>query len=358
MKHPLRKQLFRSAAQIVFSVLFLQLLLFTGYEVWEFHEHKQAYALHGGPLPMSALEYAQSEVSELIVLAMIGLLTLPCILVFCWYLIRRTLSPLEKIVKEITPVKEGQLEHRLSDYEHDDEIGVLIQAVNDALDRYRTSLEKQQIFAGNASHELRTPLAVIRAETEVTLSSKREVADYQTCLHNIQQETETLQEIVEQLLLLARMEPKSQEVEPVNLKALTNELIKQLPPLIRGKRVHLENRVSPEIITSSPVLLRLIFSNLLRNAVQVVPDGGSVILTSSHHEDASMTWTVLDSGPGLTKKQQTRVFERFSRTPGTRYPGAGLGLSIAADAAHGLEGSISIDSIDEMTAFSFRFPLA
>jgi two-component system OmpR family sensor kinase len=223
------------------------------------------------------------------------------------------------------------------------------------------SERKLRRFVADASHELRTPLAAVRAYAELfTRGADRRPADLARSMEGIARESERMSLLVNDLLLLARLdEGRPLRRDPVELDDVVEEAIETALAVEPDRPIELE-RSSARVIGDRE-RLRQIVDNLLANVRAHTPAASPVRVRVSS-VDGTAVVRVQDSGPGLTSEETNRVFERFYRADRSRSRasgGAGLGLSIvsAVTEAHG--GSVGARSEPGRGAtFSIRLPLA
>ncbi len=200
------------------------------------------------------------------------------------------------------------------------EVVPLVQAVNASLDRLEADYRVQREFTANAAHELRTPLAALRARLESRFSA-RELGD-------VALEIEQLARLVEQLLCLARLDSQEQfQSAPFDAHAVALEVARELAPAALEKE-HYVTAATPEAAVpahGNATLTRLVFRNLIENAIQYTPPGASITLSAG-----GSAVVVADDGPGIPPQQAASLFERFRRGPNATGFGAGLGLAIAS----------------------------
>jgi two-component system OmpR family sensor kinase len=194
-------------------------------------------------------------------------------------------------------------------------------------------------FVADASHELRTPLAAVRAYAELfSRGAAARPEDLQRSMTGITREAERMTLLVDDLLLLARLdEGRPLEREPVDLAAVTREAV-DAARVVEPQRP-IELSVEPATVTGDEARLRQVLDNLLANARAHTP-AGTRVSVSLRPNDGRAELTVADHGPGLSDEQATRAFERFYRADSSRTRasgGSGLGLSIvsAVIEAHG-----------------------
>jgi signal transduction histidine kinase len=196
-----------------------------------------------------------------------------------------------------------------------------------ALAPVEQSRRRQLEFTADASHELRTPLSVIRAETDVALSTPRDVAGYRDALVRIQGESVRLRHLVDDMLWLARSDsrPPPPRDEPVDLAMLVQGCADRFR--LVGPAITTETAAGPAPISAPPEWIDQLAGVLMDNACRYAgPDGMVRIGVRAHGSRISLT--VEDSGPGIAEAERPRLFDRFHRVA-EQGSGAGLGLAIA-----------------------------
>jgi signal transduction histidine kinase len=189
----------------------------------------------------------------------------------------------------------------------------------------------QLAFTADASHELRTPLAVIQAETSLALRDQTDPGTRQT-LGRIEQETQVLRSLVDDLLWLARFDsaPSAPEPEPVDLAALATDTVERFAPIARQRGTTIVAEVSDEagaFIKAPPEWVARLMAVLADNAVRHSPPQ-SHVMVGVVVQGNRVRVTVDDDGPGIPADQREQVFNRFHRASDSG-DGAGLGLAIA-----------------------------
>ena len=280
-----------------------------------------------------------------------------------YFLARKSLSPIALMNRQTQRITAENLAARLDVMNNRDELGGLAITINELLERLEEAFTEQQRFIADASHELRTPLAVLRGETEVSLSQPRSIDEYQTSLNLIKDEAERLSRIVEDLFVLARQPADRKAVarQPVRLDKIVAECGRAAQVLAGRKNLKL--KIDPGtalLLTGDDELLQRMILNLLDNAVKYTPAGGeiSVELVASNG-DACLT--VRDNGIGIPAKDQPHVFDRFYRVDKARsraLGGAGLGLSIARQIAEAHGGTVSLESSSDGSTFTVVLPVS
>ena len=229
------------------------------------------------------------------------------------------------------------------------EILPLVQSMNAALDHLEQGLQRQREFNANAAHQLRTPLSVLMANVDTL--KEPEIAN------RLRTDVEQMSRIVSQLLLVARLETVSINLdEIVDLNDVAAEIAGSLAPLAlaSGKSIELARSDEPVVIRTSAFAVRAALGNLIENAIKHTPAGTSVRLRITDRPSIE----VMDCGAGVPFEQRTKVFERFWR--GDRSGGgAGLGLAIVDRIMKTLQGSVSIaEATGGGALFTLIFPQA
>jgi len=266
-----------------------------------------------------------------LVLVVVGLVT--------WRTVGRTLRPVERIREEVERISSRELGRRVPAAVHDDEIGRLATTMNRMLDRLERSQERRRRFVADAAHELRSPVASIRQQAEVAAAHPETTSVDELALR-VLSEDERLQGLVEDLLLLARMDERAPEREEVDL----DDIVLAEAERLRGTTsIVLDTRgVSAGRILGDRASLERVVRNLLDNAARHARERVAIGVAQL---DGHVVLAVEDDGPGIDPADRERALERFVRLDGARdrrTGGAGLGLSIVRDvtAAHG--GSVEL----------------
>jgi len=207
--------------------------------------------------------------------------------------------------------------------------------------------DQQQAFISNASHELRTPLTLMRANAEYALRDITE-AERQASLRDILQESDYMSRLVDDLLLLSRLDSQRLKLnrEIVDLPTLLEEACRQAGKLAEGKDIHILVAQVEGKVWGDSLRLRQVLLILLDNAVRFTPAGGAIRL-EAYQQGKQCQLCVIDSGRGVPPEHLPHIFERFYQVPGTAGEGArsnGLGLSIAKALIEAQGGAIALHS--------------
>jgi two-component system, OmpR family, sensor kinase len=282
------------------------------------------------------------------------------------WVVRIGLRPLEEIGTTAAAIADGDLTRRVERAEPRTEVGRLGLALNAMLAQIEAAFDAQAAserrlrrFVADASHELRTPLAAVRAYAELFgRGADRRPDDLERAMTGIGRESERMTVLVEDLLLLARLdEGRPLEREPVELAAVVTEAVDAAVAVDPDRRVDLE--ADPVVVLGDRDRLRQVLDNLLSNVRAHTP-AGSPVRVRVGSENGLAVVEVADSGPGMTSDETARVFERFYRSDSSRSRatgGVGLGLSIVAAVAEAHGGAVSAHSTPgDGATFRITFP--
>jgi two-component system OmpR family sensor kinase len=279
-----------------------------------------------------------------------------------WFLANRALAPITRISGTAKAMSEGDFSARIAIGSTETELEHVAIALNDAFDRLQDSLERQRRFTADASHELRTPLSVLRLEVEWALTRERGPAEYRETLDTCWRAAERMRAVVEGLLTLARADAGDLMLSrvPVSLDQVAHEVVAQLRPLARKRRLEVTVSGDATEVSGDPNLLREVVTNLVSNAIHYNRDEGRVEL-AVWKEERSACLLVTDNGIGISTEDLPRVFERFFRADKARAReagGAGLGLAVSRWIVESHGGQITCTSeVGQGTSFLVRLPL-
>jgi heavy metal sensor kinase len=285
-----------------------------------------------------------------------------------YFLAQRSLAPVVSMSNQAARIGSANLNERLPIKNENDELGSLAKVFNALLARIENAFVQQRRFMADASHELRTPLAIVRSESEVALSKDKRTSDeYRESLAIVHDESKRLTNIVEDLFLLARADSGQfkTHLTTVYLNEILTECVRAVSVLAEQRSINIELSELAEMpLQADESLLHRLFLNLLDNAVKYNRNGGAVFVTAENG-DKNYRVTISDTGEGITKEDQTKIFERFYRVDKARSQnntdttsGAGLGLSIAAWIAEIHQGSLALKKSDsDGSVFQLELPI-
>jgi len=246
------------------------------------------------------------------------------------FAIKRQLKPLNKISREIGSKSALDLSPVQSPDPEITELQPIVRQLNAMLSRLEKSLATEQRFTADASHELRSPLSAIQMRLQVLKRKYQEDAQLRQALQMIQNDVNRGTQILENLLLLARLDPEHAEQLPkqqVNLKVLVQEVLQTLQPFAQEKEIHWNLKLEDAVIEANAELIFSCIRNLVDNAIRYTPVQGQVEIKTIV-ESQNLQLMIENSGEGIQEEVVQRLGERFYRALGTRTQGSGLGLSI------------------------------
>jgi two-component system OmpR family sensor kinase len=278
-----------------------------------------------------------------------------------WLVSRRIFRPVTTIAATAARISGDNLSERIDEGHIDLELRDLARTLNGTFDRLESAFDRQARFTADASHELRTPLAVIRGQAELALLRERSPDEYKAALASCQASAERMTDLVERLLALARADAGWPGLahDSVAFDALVADVASQLTPMAGKKGVSLKVRAKPARVTGDASVLGQLVTNLITNAITYNRPGGKVRVAVDP-VDGGISFTVADTGLGISAEDRDRLFERFFRVDQARTRasgGTGLGLAIckAIVDAHG--GWIDVKSAEgKGSEFRVWFP--
>jgi len=280
----------------------------------------------------------------LLVLALCGVM---------WFVIGKTLAPVDAITAQAEEVSGNQLDRRVPEPVQDDEIGRLARTVNAMLARLQGSAERQRRFVADAAHELRNPIASIRAQLE---TARDGTGGVQALVPDLMYETLRMHALVDQLLLLTRSDAGS--LAPNRQAVDLDDTVEAAVTSCQGDVAVDLSAVCPVQLSGDPHLLEQVARNLIENAVRYAAAEVRVGLSADATE---AVLTVEDDGPGVPERHREVVFNRFTRLDAARDRGGGgvgLGLAIVAGIVSAHDGSVEVtDSPVGGARFTVRLPL-
>jgi len=264
-------------------------------------------------------------------------------------LIDKILFPIKKITQAAQNISVNNFAKTIDLPKNDDELKALVLSFNHMIKRLKEGVNNLDRFNTDVSHELKTPLTVIKGEIEVTLRKLREPANYIKSLQTISYETNQIEQIVDNLLLLTKysQENIAQTFEVCHLDALVLNTIEKYDKSIEDKHLKLHiKKLEPIVLNSNPLLLYTIFSNLIENAIKYTKEAKTI--TISLYKDENIHFIIEDEGIGIPKEELSKVTERFYRVDSSRnktIQGFGLGLSLVKNSIDLLKGDILVSSV-------------
>lgn len=254
-------------------------------------------------------------------------------------LTKRLMAPIEKMAENITLVQEDEVYEEMRPF-----ISTIKRQHMDILNYARI----RQEFSANVSHELKTPLTAISGYAELIVSGMAGGEDAVHFASEIQDNAERLQNLINDIIKLSELDGKDLklEFETVDLYELGENCLSMMSLYAQKNEVSLRLLGEHIQISGNKTLLEELLLNLCSNAVRYNKKGGSVIIKTGFEEGRPML-SVKDTGIGIPKKHQERIFERFYRVDKSRSKstgGTGLGLAIVKHIAAQHNARITLDS--------------
>ena len=275
-------------------------------------------------------------------------LLMPMLVLFIWFAVGHSLEPLRRLtslvqsrkVTALDPLPAGNLPG---------EVQPLVGALNELLRQLGAALERERGFLADAAHELRTPLTALHLQMGMLARAANE-AEQADAMEKLSAGVQRAIRLVEQLLSLARQEPRADVVRRrLRFDDLARDVVAEMVPLADARKIDLGISASQAAyVLGDAEALRTLVRNLVDNAVRYTPMGGRIDVSV---QDADAPGTshgavlrVVDTGPGIPPDERKRVFDRFYRTPGTSPPGSGLGMAIVKTIADAHGAAIVLDT--------------
>ncbi len=319
--------------------------------------------LVGGSLVNVDATYARMVV----VLGIATIAVLATLAAVAWWLLRHGVRPLAAMTATAGAIAGGELSQRVPDMDPRTEAGQLGVALNTMLGRIEdafreraASEQRLRQFVADASHELRTPLTSVRGYAELyRAGGLADDAALDDAMRRVEQEAARMNDLVEDLLLLAKLdEGRPLQRRPVRLDRIAEDAVRDARAVQPGRTIACD--AEPVEIVGDDARIRQALANLLANARTHTPATADVEVAV--RRDASHAVVdVVDAGPGMTAEAAERVFERFFRADSGRARtsgGSGLGLAIVAGIAEAHGGTAQVESSPGTgTRFRLRLPL-
>ncbi len=294
------------------------------------------------------------------------LAALPIILVLGslggWLLARKSLSPIGYIASKAQSITSQNLSERLTPRGTDDEMDVLIRTINGMIARLETSFQRMAEFTADASHELKTPICAMRGEAEVLLLKGRKAEEYQEGLAHFIEQFDHLNQMINDLILLSKFDATQMELkmDPLRLDLLIKNIGDLFQVLAEQKNISfIIDPFQDVMVMGNKMRLQQLFTNLIDNAIKFTPEGTVRIMMEKNEEVVLIK--IKDTGIGIPKEEQERIFKRFYRVDKSRSRetgGVGLGLSIAEWIAYAHHGKIEVKSeVNQGSTFTIYLPI-
>jgi len=278
-------------------------------------------------------------------------------------IIKKAFRPVKQISKTAAEIgKEYDLSKRIRLTVGEDEIHQMAGAFNEMLDSLESSSNREKQFTSDVSHELRTPISVILAESQFGTECAETVDDAKESFKVITRQSRRMSKIVSQLLEISRMDQLTTiEKKRFNLSEVLNSMIRDYKSLCEEKSLILKDDIDDKIyIDGDIMMIQRLFDNLFSDAVKFAKSQITVTLKA---DVGKCVLSIKDDGPGISKKDQHKIWERFYQTDESRNKsfndGVGLGLSMVKKIVTLHNGAIWVESkLGEGSTFVVKLILA
>ncbi|WP_180081360.1 HAMP domain-containing sensor histidine kinase [Acinetobacter sp. YH12201] len=258
------------------------------------------------------------------------------ILIVLWFIqwlilhfaVKRQFKVIHQLSREISAKSADDLAPIQQQVPELKELQPMVWQLNQLLQRLEQSLVAEQRFTADASHELRSPLSAIQMRLQVL---KRKYPELDQDLASIQNDVNRGTQVLENLLLLARLDPAHTGQLPkseMDMNRVINEVLQALQPFAAEKNIQIQTQFAENlVITGNDKLIFSCLRNLLDNAIRYAGQNGHVWI-EMQHKQSYISIVIEDDGQAVTEDVLERLGERFYRALGTKTQGSGLGLSI------------------------------
>lgn len=279
------------------------------------------------------------------------------------YIARFSLKSIDEITTTANEITANNLSLRLKSPGSNDELGRLVDTLNNMIERLESSFVQIKQFTSDASHELKTPLTILFGELEIALRNSKTPEEYEDVILSGLEEVTRLTNVVETLLELSRADSgqASLDFQRANLSKLIDDLIEDAEILAEEKNIKVDSSVENEIyLKMDPPRIHQAVLNLIDNAIKYTAPKGEIFIELKRRGDAAEI-KVEDSGSGIPGDQLKKIFDRFFRVDKSRTnsrKGVGLGLSIVKWIVDAHGGEIYVSSSEgKGSVFRIALPI-
>lgn len=298
-------------------------------------------------LNQKALEDEVEKIED--ILLILNLVFLFLLLLIGNKLINKILLPINNIIALAKDINVNNLTQKIDISPNEDELKKLVNTFNEMIERLKKGIEKIDRFNNDISHELRTPLTVISTQVELALKKERTQQYYIDSLKKIDDESNKMKEIVHNMLMLTKytQENIQESFSVCDLNSLLINVIEEFHYFAREKNIFIKiQQFEKSVLKANCSLLRILFSNLLDNAIKYSPTNRDIVL-SLYTNNGSIIFVIQDQGIGIPKESLPKVTDRFFRVDESRnksVKGYGLGLSLVKNIVELHHIQMKIDS--------------
>ncbi len=295
------------------------------------------------------------------ILLIVYLLLLASLYFISKFIAGRSIIPVKNVIQTTNRITRNSLNERVELPQNKDEMFDLTSSINDLLNRIENALERERQFTSDASHELRTPLATLKGTLEVLVRKPRERSEYEEKIKLCLTEINRITSIIEQLLLLARLDTGSKSAEKplIPLTSIIEEILFRHNNVVTEKKltIKIKNDIGDKVLIPQ-YFGNLILENIIENALKYAKDETTIHIALTKSE-SKVICKIRDEGIGIKEGDLHRLFNNFFRSDPLQHKdvtGNGLGLSIAKKAADAINTKISVESeFGKGTIFTVEF---
>ena len=278
-----------------------------------------------------------------------------------YFLAFKAMSGVKRVTRTAASISEGDLNHRVKVGNDGVEIKTLAQTFNGMLDKIQNLLQGLKQVSDDIAHDLRTPVTRIRSSAEMSATATKD-EECRCQMGLIVEECDRLVEMINTMLEIAQTDSGAKvfDRKPLDLTEIVRSGFELFHPMAEDKAIDYQlNMAEDEILIMGNISrLQRVISNLLDNAIKFTPEGGSISI-SAEKDNKWVRLHFKDTGIGIPRDEQERVFDRFyRRDPSRTIDGNGLGLCLARSIAHAHGGSILLESEEHKgSCFTVQLPL-
>lgn len=275
-----------------------------------------------------------------------------------YFLVGHYTKPIQKLSSHMKEIGPDSLARPIEIDGTGEEIQELVKSFNQMTNQLSEAFAMQSRFSVSAAHELRTPLAVLQTKLDVFKKKDREQKEYDELIATMETYTSRLSAIITSLLELTETSELG-EIEDVPLNSVIKTVVDDLEPIAQKNTVSICVESQPLTVRGNTNLLYRAFYNLVENAIRYNHEEGSVNITMTAEDQASVI-TISDTGEGITSEQRELIFEPFYRVNKSRsreFGGAGIGLSLVKTILKRHNATITVDeNTPQGSVFTVTFP--
>ena len=277
-----------------------------------------------------------------------------------WFMAKRAMTNVEEVTRTARAISASDLAQRVPVMGAADEIDRLAVTFNDMLDRIQTLVTETKEMTENIAHDLRSPITRIRGMAELSLTNGQAIDEYEAAAASTVEECDRLLDMINTMLYISQTEATAgqQRTEEIDIGRLAHDACELFQPVAEDKGVDLVIRIDADLRVRGVLqALQRMLANLIDNAVNYTPPGGSVTVSIGSDQNLAVI-AVSDTGVGIAPEDLPHIFRRFYRCDRSRArPGTGLGLTLVEAVVKAHRGRIAVTSTPNVgTTFTVMLP--